>query len=555
MVQMKVRISLSKGFFPLLFSSLMILSLVGCAQETDISTNGGNRQLSFSVTTSGWNSPDDSLSPQVGSRALPISGTTFDTSKSFNMIADQNDGSGNYSTLIDKEPVSYSNNIWKTTKDYYWSGNSSKTISFYAYYPTDISKDISHTVGSAPTLSYTVPDDVTSQPDILVALKTNVSGNTTTSTDLPFKHILAAIQFSVGSNGLGSGTISSISIGDVYNSGTYTFGNGWTLGTSTKTFTISQPKTISGTSREDIYSGTYTLMMIPQTVNNATVTITYSNGGTLTKTISGTWEAGEIYNYGLSFIREYDYTGNIQSFTAPVTGTYKLEVWGGGSNAAISDTKTASQGKGGYATGTIHMSSEEELYICVGGAGATNNGITGGSGGYNGGGTGGTGESYAGGSGGGGATHIATTNRGLLSNYSSYKDEVLIVAGGSGGSAINSSSGSGGGANGGLAVTAGWSATGVSSTTINGGTQTIGYAFGKGQNGSVKSLGGMAGAEGNGGGGSGWYGGYSYIGDGDGSCSGGSGGSGYLGGVTYGSMQNGVRSGNGYARITFVSAD
>ena len=34
---------------------------------------------------------------------------------------------------------------------------------------------------------------------------------------------------------------------------------------------------------------------------------------------------------------------------------------------------------------------------------------------------------------------------------------------------------------------------------------------------------------------------------------GGGGGSGYIGGVTGGSMQNGVRSGNGYARITVIS--
>jgi hypothetical protein len=357
MVQMKVRISLSQGFFPLLFSSLIILSLVGCAQENNISANGEKRQLSFSVTTSGWNSLGSSFSPQASSRALPISGTTFDTSKSFNMIADQNDGSGNYSTLIDKEPVSYSNNIWKTTKDYYWSGNSNKTVSFYAYYPTDISKDISHTAGSTPTLLYTVPNDVASQPDIIVASKENVAGNTTMSTDLTFNHIFAAVQFSVGSDGLGSGTISSVSIGDVHDSGTYTFGSGWTLGTSTRTFTISQPETISGTSGEDIYSGTYTLMMIPQTISNATVTVTYSNGSTLTKTISGMWGTGKTYIYNLSYPpRTFSYTGTVQTYKVPVTGTYKLEVWGAEGSV-----------KGGYSSGTKSLSAGTTLYIYVGG--------------------------------------------------------------------------------------------------------------------------------------------------------------------------------------------
>ena len=40
---------------------------------------------------------------------------------------------------------------------------------------------------------------------------------------------------------------------------------------------------------------------------------------------------------------------------------------------------------------------------------------------------------------------------------------------------------------------------------------------------------------------------------GKGDHGGGGGGSGYIGGVTGESMQNGVRSGNGYARITVIS--
>ena len=529
---MRVRISLSKGFFPLLFSFLlMVLCLAGCAENSNILDNGQIRQLEFSVTTHGWNNSNSSSSDsKKDSRATPISGNTFDTSKSFNMIADQNDGSGNYSTLIDKESVSYSNNIWKTTKDYYWSGNSSKAINFYAYYPTSISSSISHTSGSAPTLSYTVPDDVANQPDIIVASKDNVAGNTTTSTDLTFNHIFAAIQFSVGSNGLGSGTVSSISICDVHNSGIYTFGSGWTLGTSRKTFTISQPKTISGTSEEDIYSGTYTLMMIPQTVNNAMITITYSNGGTLTKTISGTWGAGQTYNYGLSFIREYNYTGNIQSFTAPVSGTYKLEVWGaqGGCNG----------GKGGYSYGNIKMNKGSIIYVCVGGIGLAESV----SGGYNGGGgSGATGVS------GGGATHISATNKGVLTNYSNYQSEVLIVAGGGGGNDA-ADGGYGGGEVGGAGSTYG----GADGSIGTGGTQSSGGGPSQGEFG----IGGSANSspDHGAGGGGGWYGGggTTYA------AGGGGGGSGHLGSALINGttgMQNGVRSSNGYARITFISAN
>ena len=48
----------------------------------------------------------------------------------------------------------------------------------------------------------------------------------------------------------------------------------------------------------------------------------------------------------------------------------------------------------------------------------------------------------------------------------------------------------------------------------------------------------------------------SYNGCGTGSKNnGGGGGSGYIGGVTDGSMQNSVREGNGYARITLVTVE
>ena len=74
----------------------------------------------------------------------------------------------------------------------------------------------------------------------------------------------------------------------------------------------------------------------------------------------------------------YDYTGNVQTFIAPITGVYKLEVWGaqGADNG----------GYGGYSTGEIELQKDQTLYIYEGGAGSKYSGYTPGSGGYNGGG-------------------------------------------------------------------------------------------------------------------------------------------------------------------------
>jgi len=214
----------------------------------------------------------------------------------------------------------------------------------------------------------------------------------------------------------------------------------------------------------------------------------------------------------------YDYTGGIQSFTVPCGGVYTLEVWG----AQGGTGRGNAGGYGGYSSGSTNLIKNQTILIGVGGKGSDKNccDISSGnvSGGYNGGGSGhffddGGDDHYGGG--GGGATHMASTNnRGVLSNYNSYRSEILIVAGGGGagygywdGSEHHHPGGAGGGTSGG------------------------GASFGQG-------------ASGDNGGGGGYTGG---------SC--GTGGTGYVGGVTGGSTTSGQRSGNGYARITLVSAE
>lgn len=258
----------------------------------------------------------------------------------------------------------------------------------------------------------------------------------------------------------------------------------------------------------------------------------------------------------------YGYTGNVQTFTAPHDGNYRLEVWGAQGGQARGDGNwMAHGGKGGYATGIVNLKAGDTLYICVGGAGE--HGVFGryAYGGYNGGGRG-CNDSYDGNGAndgpdndpeasgaGGGATHIALNiNRGVLSNYASYSNEVLIVAGGGGGASWNIQGGSGGGTNGGTFEcdynTGGFGNSGHTARAYP--TQTSGYAFGRGMDAY-----GIGASDGAGGGGGGWYGGYS---SGDWMGTGGSGGSGHVNTAKLSntSMSNGVRQGNGYARVTAV---
>ena len=291
----------------------------------------------------------------------------------------------------------------------------------------------------------------------------------------------------------------------------------------------------------------------------------------------------------------YDYTGGEQTFTAPLSGIYKLETWGA-QGGSYDDTYYG--GYGGYSIGEIKLEKDQNLFLNIGGAGST--GSSGNIvGGYNGGGIAyaqGDHYSYAGS--GGGATHIAVTS-GILSTLESKKADILIISGGGGGisrwlyngsSFSYTSGGNAGGFSGKSAAVvslgSAWKttiATGGNQTTggqgISGGVITNGsyntkYSGTFGQGASTDANCGDSGAGGGGAGGGGFYGG------GAGAVKGGAGGSSYIGNslLTNKSMycydcdesteesiktisttcvsktptENCAKSGNGYARITLI---
>ena len=208
-----------------------------------------------------------------------------------------------------------------------------------------------------------------------------------------------------------------------------------------------------------------------------------------------------------SLVTEFDYTRSVQSFTAPRKGKYKLETWGAqGSNGN-------GGGYGGYAVGEVSLNKGQTIYVYVGGQ------ATGTPGGYNGGGNG-----LGSGPGGGGATHIATTNRGVLSTYNSYRGELLIVSGGGG--AGSPGTGSGGGMNGqpGAALAPEWPTYRASEGSQTGAGRSVAEnggvgAFGQGGHAFNSQYGGFGGGGGYFGGGgtprthAGAGGGSGYIGN------------------------------------------
>ena len=135
-------------------------------------------------------------------------------------------------------------------------------------------------------------------------------------------------------------------------------------------------------------------------------------------------------NYSSTIKTEFAYTGSEQTFTAPVTGTYKLETWG----AQGGNGYDSIGGYGGYSVGYVKLKANSKVSVVVGASdlkNCDNTAVGSCKGGYNGGGN----SHYAANDlwgGGGGATHIATTN-GLLSSLENTKNSILIVSGGGGG--------------------------------------------------------------------------------------------------------------------------
>jgi len=218
----------------------------------------------------------------------------------------------------------------------------------------------------------------------------------------------------------------------------------------------------------------------------------------------------------------FDYTGSVQTFTAPGTGTYTIEAWGAQGGTA------SGGGLGGYAKGQVDLVAGEMLSIYVGG-----------NTGWNGGGSGHGRASDAG----GGASDV---RRGGTTLY-----DRIIVAGGGGGSSGGRIGGSGGGNTGGTGGDGlGTPGTGATQTSGGAGGSNNGGSGTFGQGGSNNAGSNSGGAGGGGGYYGGGAGGNDYPSYNDYDDSGGGGGSGYIGGVKSGSMQNGVRSGNGQVSIT-----
>ena len=159
-----------------------------------------------------------------------------------------------------------------------------KPLKVFAYAPKMSLSD--WTPGASPTITYTVPSDVSEQKDIIASDAKEVAANYNQYIPLTFKHVLTGIRFKVWEGC----KVTSLKVEGVYGTGTYTLGETWSNQSGNATFILS-----------DITSTNSTLMMIPQLLpEGAKVTLTYEGGERVASLAGLKWEPGKLITYTIN---------------------------------------------------------------------------------------------------------------------------------------------------------------------------------------------------------------------------------------------------------------
>lgn len=207
---------------------------------------------------------------------------------------------------------------WVPSKVYYWPG-SNRQLRFLAWAPTDATFDAVPNTPNATTLKYTTPAEAKNQRDLVAAatdfIDSPANDGTCTPVSLNFKHLCTAVIIKTGET-MTAGTIKSVSLKGVKNSGTYDMvSSAWTLNNTTTDFTISPNKTTTSTTPNgtDLNAGESTFMLLPQTLGAASkLEVAFHDNisgkdRTLSASLNGAeWPMGKTVTYRLSITPEYE---------------------------------------------------------------------------------------------------------------------------------------------------------------------------------------------------------------------------------------------------------
>ena len=224
---------------------------------------------------------------------------------------------------------------WVPSKVYYWPG-SNRQLRFLAWAPTDAAFQSVPNNPNATTLQYTTPAEAKNQRDIVAAATgfiSNPSNDATcTPVGLQFKHLCTAVIIKTGEQ-MTAGTIKSVSLKGVKNSGTYDMVNSvWTLSGNTTDFTISPNQATTSTTPNgtNLNAGESTFMLMPQTLGaDSKLEVAFHDNISgrdriLSASLNGAeWPMGKTVTYRLSITPEYEL--NIENTSEMLDAHYIVE--------------------------------------------------------------------------------------------------------------------------------------------------------------------------------------------------------------------------------------
>lgn len=240
----------------------------------------------------------------------------------FSVVAQLKNSDGNIAPRYYMNEVATKQGVvWQPSSSiYYWPDNGS--LRFLAWAPLDAELDESPVKPSEDvnktTIKYTVPVDLSKQRDLVAAAtgyNASPAGGVCAPVSLQFKHLCTAVVVKTGAT-MAPGTIKSVTIKNVRNSGTYDMlSSAWTLTDATANYTVSPDMATSSTTAEGtkLNADDATFMLLPQTLGaDSKLEVLFHDNISgrdrlLTASLNGAeWPMGKTVTYRLSITPEYE---------------------------------------------------------------------------------------------------------------------------------------------------------------------------------------------------------------------------------------------------------
>lgn len=240
----------------------------------------------------------------------------------FNVVAQLKKSDGNIAPRYYMNEVATKQGVvWQPSSSiYYWPDNGS--LRFLAWAPIDAELDESPVKPSEDvnktTIKYTVPADLSKQRDLVAAAtgyNASPAGGVCAPVSLQFKHLCTAVVVKTGAT-MAPGTIKSVTVTNVRNSGTYDMlSSAWTLNDATTSYTVSPNMATGSTTAEGtkLNADDATFMLLPQTLGaESKLEVMFHDNISgrdrlLTASLNGAeWPMGKTVTYRLSITPEYE---------------------------------------------------------------------------------------------------------------------------------------------------------------------------------------------------------------------------------------------------------